>query len=91
MFGLQTVTRDAKEPHRFDVFEEFTDKAAFEKHQSESSGISVGQITKNVGAVLYGFTGGLNYDLRGQQSKIHLARPFSLRDLGYEKSLLNNM
>jgi quinol monooxygenase YgiN len=52
-----TVTRDSKHLHRFDVYEEFTDKAAFEKHQARVQASQWGQITKNVER-FYTVTGG---------------------------------
>jgi autoinducer 2-degrading protein len=52
-----TVTRDAKNLHRFDVYEEFTDKAAFEKHQARVQASQWGQKTKNVER-FYTVTGG---------------------------------
>jgi autoinducer 2-degrading protein len=52
-----TVTRDSKHLHRFDVYEEFTDKAAFDKHQARVKASQWGQITKNVER-FYTVTGG---------------------------------
>ncbi|MDE8601416.1 antibiotic biosynthesis monooxygenase [Marinomonas sp. RSW2] len=43
-----TVTRDAKNRHRFDVYEEFADKTAFEKHQARVQASQWGKVTKNV-------------------------------------------
>jgi (4S)-4-hydroxy-5-phosphonooxypentane-2,3-dione isomerase len=43
-----TVTRDADNPQRFDVYEEFTDKAAFERHQARVKASYWGEVTKNV-------------------------------------------
>ena len=44
-----SVTRDTDNPQRFDVYEEFTDKAAFEKHQARVKASNWGKVTKNVG------------------------------------------
>ncbi|WP_137168985.1 putative quinol monooxygenase [Marinomonas sp. FW-1] len=43
-----TVTQDSDNPQRFDVYEEFTDKVAFEKHQTRVKASHWGQVTKNV-------------------------------------------
>ncbi|MBU1296835.1 putative quinol monooxygenase [Marinomonas polaris] len=43
-----TVTRDSTNPQRFSVYEEFTDKAAFEKHQARVKASHWGEVTKNV-------------------------------------------
>ncbi|WP_421848019.1 putative quinol monooxygenase [Marinomonas sp.] len=43
-----TMTRDSTNPQRFDVYEEFTDKAAFEKHQTRVKASHWGKVTKNV-------------------------------------------
>ncbi|WP_255827653.1 putative quinol monooxygenase [Marinomonas rhizomae] len=43
-----TVIRDLNNPQRFDVYEEFTDKTAFEKHQTRVKTSHWGEITKNV-------------------------------------------
>ncbi|RCW96959.1 putative quinol monooxygenase [Marinomonas foliarum] len=43
-----TVVRDSNNPQHFDVYEEFTDKAAFEKHQARVKASHWGEITKNV-------------------------------------------
>jgi quinol monooxygenase YgiN len=51
-----TVTRDTKNRHRFDVFEEFTDKTAFEKHQARVQASQWGKVTKSVER-LYTVTG----------------------------------
>lgn len=43
-----TVTRDSASPQRFSVYEEFTDRAAFEKHQARVKASHWGEVTKNV-------------------------------------------
>jgi autoinducer 2-degrading protein len=43
-----TVTRDSANPQRFEVYEEFTDKATFEKHQARVKASHWGEVTKNV-------------------------------------------
>ena len=43
-----TVTRDSTNPQRFSVYEEFTNKAAFEKHQARVKTSRWGEVTKNV-------------------------------------------
>ncbi len=43
-----SVTRDSSNPQRFDVYEEFTDKVAFEKHQTRVKASHWGKVTKNV-------------------------------------------
>ena len=43
-----TVTRDAGNPQRFDVYEEFTDQAAFDKHQARVKASHWGVVTQNV-------------------------------------------
>ena len=43
-----SVTRDSTNPQRFSVYEEFTDKTAFEKHQTRVKASHWGQVTKNV-------------------------------------------
>ncbi|MGB0783947.1 MAG: putative quinol monooxygenase [Marinomonas sp.] len=43
-----SVTRDSSNPQRFDVYEEFTDKVAFEKHQTRVKASHWGEVTKNV-------------------------------------------
>ena len=43
-----TVIRDLNNPQRFDVYEEFTDKVAFEKHQARVKASHWGKVTKNV-------------------------------------------
>ncbi|GAB2597485.1 putative quinol monooxygenase [Nitrincola alkalisediminis] len=45
---LFTITRDPVNPNRFDVYEEFTDKAAFEQHQARVKTSHWGLVTKNV-------------------------------------------
>lgn len=42
------VSRDTDNPQHFDVYEEFTDKAAFEKHQARVKASHWGEVTKNV-------------------------------------------
>jgi quinol monooxygenase YgiN len=43
-----TVERDPTTPHRFDVHEEFIDKASFEQHQARVKASHWGSVTKNV-------------------------------------------
>lgn len=43
-----SVSRDSSNPQRFDVYEEFTDKVAFEKHQTRVKASHWGKVTKNV-------------------------------------------
>jgi len=43
-----SVTRDSDNPQRFSVYEEFTDKTAFEKHQARVKTSHWGKVTKNV-------------------------------------------
>ena len=43
-----TVTQDSENPQRFDVYEEFTNKAAFERHQARVKTSPWGEVTKNV-------------------------------------------
>ncbi|MCW8355591.1 antibiotic biosynthesis monooxygenase [Marinomonas pontica] len=43
-----SVTRDSSNLQRFDVYEEFTDKVAFEKHQTRVKASHWGEVTKNV-------------------------------------------
>lgn len=43
-----TVTQDLEKPCRFDVYEEFIDKAAFEKHQARVKASDWGKVTQNV-------------------------------------------
>ena len=43
-----TVTRDPEELHRLNVYEEFTDKTAFEKHQARVKASQWGEVTKTV-------------------------------------------
>jgi quinol monooxygenase YgiN len=43
-----TVTQDREKPHRFDVYEEFIDKAAFEKHQARVKASDWGKVAQNV-------------------------------------------
>ncbi|ETI60743.1 putative quinol monooxygenase [Marinomonas profundimaris] len=52
-----TVTRDSNNPQRFDVYEEFIDKTAFEKHQARVKASHWGNVTKKV-ARFYTVTGG---------------------------------
>lgn len=52
-----TVTRDSNNPQRFDVYEEFTDQAAFEKHQARVKASHWGNVTRNVER-FYTVTGG---------------------------------
>ncbi|MDW6004814.1 putative quinol monooxygenase [Vibrio mangrovi] len=42
------VTENADDPQRFDVYEEFTDKSAFEQHQKRVKRSLWGEITMNV-------------------------------------------
>ena len=42
------VTQDSSNPQRFDVYEEFTDKAEFEKHQARVKASHWEKVTKNV-------------------------------------------
>lgn len=42
------VNQDSKNPNRFDVYEEFIDKAAFEAHQTRVKNAYWGQITKHI-------------------------------------------
>ncbi|XOV86382.1 MAG: putative quinol monooxygenase [Pseudomonadota bacterium] len=42
------VTRDDKQPNRFNVYEEFTDRSAFERHQRRVRCSEWGEVTKNV-------------------------------------------
>lgn len=42
------VTETAADPCRFDVYEEFTDRAAFEHHQARVQSSQWGAITANV-------------------------------------------
>lgn len=42
------VTAAADDPHRFDVFEKFVDRAAFERHQARIKGSRWGEVTANV-------------------------------------------
>ena len=43
-----TVIRDSDNPQRFSVYEEFTERAAFEKHQARVKASHWGEVTKNV-------------------------------------------
>ncbi|MBJ7536057.1 putative quinol monooxygenase [Marinomonas transparens] len=43
-----TVAQDTENPHRFDVYEAFTDKSAFEQHQARVTASHWGEVTKNV-------------------------------------------
>ncbi|SHF83112.1 putative quinol monooxygenase [Vibrio gazogenes] len=43
-----SVTENLENPLRFDVYEEFTDKAAFEHHQKRVKASHWGQVTVNV-------------------------------------------
>ncbi|ELX4135403.1 putative quinol monooxygenase [Vibrio sp. PNB22_8_1] len=42
------VTENSENPLRFDVYEEFTDKAAFERHQKRVKASNWGKVTVNV-------------------------------------------
>jgi (4S)-4-hydroxy-5-phosphonooxypentane-2,3-dione isomerase len=44
-----TVTPDAVNSHRFNVYEEFENKAAFDYHQARVKLSKWGEVTKNVG------------------------------------------
>lgn len=52
-----TIERDAKNSPRFDVYEEFTDRAAFDEHQTRVKASRWGEVTKNVER-FYTVTGG---------------------------------
>ncbi|EKO3688309.1 antibiotic biosynthesis monooxygenase [Vibrio metschnikovii] len=43
-----SVTENSENPLRFDVYEEFTDKAAFEHHQKRVKASNWGKVTVNV-------------------------------------------
>lgn len=43
-----TVTKNLEKPYRFDVYEEFIDKAALEKHQARVKASHWGKVTQNV-------------------------------------------
>lgn len=43
-----TVTKDKTDPNRFNVYEEFVDREAFEKHQQRVQESRWGKTTKNV-------------------------------------------
>ncbi|MGR2956966.1 putative quinol monooxygenase [Vibrio vulnificus] len=43
-----SVTENSENPLRFDVYEEFTDKAAFERHQKRVKASKWGKVTVNV-------------------------------------------
>ncbi|MEP3348619.1 MAG: antibiotic biosynthesis monooxygenase [Marinomonas sp.] len=43
-----TVTQNTDNPYRFDVYEEFTDKASFEKHQARVKASYWGEVTQKV-------------------------------------------
>lgn len=51
------VTPDSNMPLRFNVYEEFIDKASFQAHQTRVANSSWGKVTKNV-ARHYQVTGG---------------------------------
>lgn len=42
------VTQDSGNPQRFEVYEAFTDRAAFERHQTRVKASYWGEVTKNV-------------------------------------------
>lgn len=42
------VTQDSDNPCKFDVYEEFTDKASFEQHQQRVKASYWGDVTRNV-------------------------------------------
>ena len=42
------VTTDPSDPHRFDVYEEFVDRLAFERHQTRVRNSEWGRISANV-------------------------------------------
>lgn len=42
------VTQDKSNPCKFDVYEEFIDQAAFDKHQARVKSSKWGDVTKNV-------------------------------------------
>ena len=42
------VTQDSNNPQRFEVYEEFTDKVAFENHQARVKASQWGQVTQRV-------------------------------------------
>ncbi|TMX38395.1 putative quinol monooxygenase [Vibrio sp. Hep-1b-8] len=42
------VTKNKGNPNRFDVYEEFTDREAFDKHQTRVKNSYWGQVTANV-------------------------------------------
>ncbi|MBJ7555016.1 putative quinol monooxygenase [Marinomonas spartinae] len=52
-----TVTRASENSPRFDVYEEFTDRAAFDEHQTRVKASRWGEVTKNVER-FYTVTGG---------------------------------
>ncbi|RBP83721.1 antibiotic biosynthesis monooxygenase [Marinomonas rhizomae] len=43
-----TVTRNPEKPQYFEVYEEFTNQATFEKHQARVKASHWGEVTKNV-------------------------------------------
>ena len=43
-----TVTSDEVNPHKFSVYEEFTDQTAFDNHQTRVKLSKWGEVTKNV-------------------------------------------
>lgn len=43
-----TVTQDLEKPYCFDVYEEFIDKTAFEKHQARVKASHWGKVAQNV-------------------------------------------
>lgn len=42
------VTQDKTNPYRFNVYEEFVDRAAFDQHQQRVSNSEWGKLTRNV-------------------------------------------
>jgi len=42
------VTKNLERPYQFDVYEEFIDQAAFEKHQARAKASHWGSVTKSV-------------------------------------------